>query len=174
MYKRLIILIVVLMTPYQLFAEITMHRSNASAPIGDGWHLAVSEEGGFSIEVPSEFNDLSTVVKSTQSTVYVVGGKTENGIIFMATKSVLPNIIESKAAYEYLYQELKVEILQEDMKDNSFLAETEKKYTYIRVWVKREGTKMYALSFEYPKPMREIAIKQSERMFKSLRLKTKQ
>lgn len=37
-----------------------IHRKDASAPLGDGWHLAKSTEGGFSVELPGVFQDLTT------------------------------------------------------------------------------------------------------------------
>jgi len=36
---------------------MTMYRSQATAPLPDGWQLATSTKGGFSVELPLPFND---------------------------------------------------------------------------------------------------------------------
>jgi hypothetical protein len=41
-------------------AFIKMHRTQATAPLGDGWNIATSTEGGYSVELPLPFNDFRT------------------------------------------------------------------------------------------------------------------
>lgn len=67
---------------------IKMHRIQASAPIGDGWHRAVSAEGGFSVEVPLAFNEFRTRATSSDGVelrIHSIGGKSPGLLAWSAT-----------------------------------------------------------------------------------------
>ncbi len=58
---------------------MTMHRIQATSPLGDGWNLARSTEGGFSVELPLPFNDFRIRAETTDHVAlrtHSVGAKT--------------------------------------------------------------------------------------------------
>lgn len=66
-----------------------MHRIQATQPLGDGWQLASSTEGGFSVEVPLPFNDLRIRAPTTDAGVelrtHTIGGKTPGQLAYSAS-----------------------------------------------------------------------------------------
>src|SRR5215204_5825093 len=48
---------------------VTMHRTSAGEPDEDGWCLAESTEGGFSVKLPSLFDDLTVSSKTASGLV---------------------------------------------------------------------------------------------------------
>lgn len=67
---------------------MTMHRVQATEPLGDGWHLARSTEGAFSVEMPLPFNDFRTRARATDDVelrTHTVGGKTPGRLAFSAS-----------------------------------------------------------------------------------------
>ena len=65
-----------------------MFRIQATAPIGDGWHLATSTEGGFSVEMPLPFNDFRMRNETTDKVdlrTHTVGAKTAGLLAWTAT-----------------------------------------------------------------------------------------
>ena len=64
--------------------KLEMHRAGANTDNGSEWHLAVSTKGSFSVLLPIPFNDFTTHDASTGETTYVVGGKSSEGIKFVA------------------------------------------------------------------------------------------
>lgn len=60
-------------------SPLLMHRTQTEAPLNEGWHLAVSTEGGFSVEIPIPFNDFRVTGQTTDGVEmrsHVVGAKT--------------------------------------------------------------------------------------------------
>ena len=68
-----------------------MHRVQATQPLGDGWQLAASTEGGFSVELPLPFNDFrirSEAADHVQMRMHTVGAKTPGKLAWSATCAV--------------------------------------------------------------------------------------
>lgn len=69
----------------------TMHRNLAGEPDTDGWCLADSTEGGFSVQLPSLFNDFTLTTQSAEGVdikLCIVGSKTESGMTYAATANL--------------------------------------------------------------------------------------
>ncbi len=67
---------------------LKLFRIQATAPIGDGWQLATSTEGGFSVEMPLAFNDFrerATATDGVEVRTYSVGAKSPGGVAWAAT-----------------------------------------------------------------------------------------
>lgn len=83
-----------------------MHRRAAGEPGNDGWYLAESTEGGYSVKVPYVFNDFTGIRRTEKGNVtrlYLVGTKTPDEIQFSVLKGVradskpIPESLESLA-----------------------------------------------------------------------------
>ena len=83
---------------------MTMHRIQAEAPTGDGWHRARSTLGGFSVELPLPFNDLrmrSAAEDGTPVYVDAIGGKTSGLLTYLASCTLgAEGVLEAGAARE--------------------------------------------------------------------------
>ena len=69
-------------------ATMEMHRMQAMAPLGDGWHRASSTKGGFSVELPLPFNDFRIRALATDGVgihTDALGGKTPGLLSWMAS-----------------------------------------------------------------------------------------
>jgi hypothetical protein len=67
---------------------MTMDRTQATDPIGDGWHRATSTRGGFSVELPLAFNDFrirSRALDGVEVRSFTVGGKSPGKLSWLAT-----------------------------------------------------------------------------------------
>lgn len=64
--------------------KLEMHRAGVNADDGSGWHPAVSTKGAFSIRVPIPYNDFTVHDARTGEVSHAVGGKSSEGIKFMA------------------------------------------------------------------------------------------
>jgi hypothetical protein len=65
-----------------------MHKLQAVQPLGDGWHLAKSTEGSFSVEMPLPFNDFRMRAQTTDKVemrAHSVGAKTPGLLAWTAT-----------------------------------------------------------------------------------------
>ena len=69
--------------------KLEMHRAGTSADDGSGWHAAASTKGSFAIQLPLPFNDFTTHDASTGEVTHVVGGKSWEGIKFMAVEATV-------------------------------------------------------------------------------------
>ncbi len=69
--------------------KLEMHRAGTSADDGSGWHAAASTKGSFAIRLPLPFNDFTTHDASTGEVTHVVGGKSSEGIKFMAVEATV-------------------------------------------------------------------------------------
>jgi len=85
---RLALIAIALVLPGFAAAQpkLEMHRVGVTADDGLGWHLAVSSKGSFSILLPIPFNDFTTRDAATGEATYVVGGKSSEGIKFVAVE----------------------------------------------------------------------------------------
>jgi hypothetical protein len=66
---------------------MTMFRSQATAPLPDGWQVATSTQGGFSVEIPLPFNDLrmrSQTEDHVELMADIVGAKSPGLLSWMA------------------------------------------------------------------------------------------
>jgi len=75
-----------------------MHRIQAGEPDASGWMVAASTEGGFSVRFPIKFNDFTVVEsdpKAPMLRAFAVGGKSQEGIKFSATRIVYRKGAES-------------------------------------------------------------------------------
>ena len=66
--------------------KLEMHRAGVNADDGSGWHAGISTKGSFSIRVPIPFNDFTTYDAGTGEVTHVIGGKSSEGIKFMAAE----------------------------------------------------------------------------------------
>jgi hypothetical protein len=67
---------------------MTMYRTQATSPLPDGWHHAVSTKGGFAVDLPLPFNDFRIRALATdhvEITSDMVGGKSPGLLSYMAT-----------------------------------------------------------------------------------------
>ncbi|MES2641912.1 MAG: hypothetical protein V4850_20650 [Myxococcota bacterium] len=65
-----------------------LHRAQVAAETVDGWQVATSSEGGFSVELPLSFNDFRSTSKATDGVeirAHSVGGKTAGLLSWSAT-----------------------------------------------------------------------------------------
>ena len=67
---------------------MTMHRTQAEAPLGGGWHLATSTEGAFTVELPMPFNDFRMRTETDDKVelrTHVLGAKSAGLLAFSAS-----------------------------------------------------------------------------------------
>lgn len=67
---------------------MTMHRLQALAPLGNGWHLGSSTEGAFTVELPMPFNDFrmrADADDKVEVRTHVVGAKSAGLLAFSAS-----------------------------------------------------------------------------------------
>ena len=60
----------------------TVRQRNAGVPDAEGWYLARSTEGEFSVRLPARFNDMTSVAKAEDGaviTVYTLGTTAKDG-----------------------------------------------------------------------------------------------
>ncbi len=68
--------------------SMKMFRIQATSPLADGWQLAQSTEGGFSVELPLAFNDFRQRAKTEDGVElrsHSIGGKTPGLLAWSAT-----------------------------------------------------------------------------------------
>ena len=72
--------------------QMEMHRIRASTPGNQGWYLAESTHGSFSVLLPIPFNDFTLTAsdpKSGMAKTYTVGAQSTEGMKFSATEMPL-------------------------------------------------------------------------------------
>jgi hypothetical protein len=159
--------------------KLEMHRAGVSADDGSGWHPAVSTKGSFAIRSPIPFNDFTTHDTNTGEMSHVVGGKSSEGIKFMAVESpvtartptdlaAIPKSFSSNPAN-------KVSDLSRSTKDGADIlsfsvtnAVSTAHFRYIRT-----KTALYTLTIECPNAHREVVAAKKDQFFGSFRLKGK-
>jgi hypothetical protein len=157
--------------------KLEMHRAGVSADDGSGWHAAVSTKGSFSIRVPLPFNDFTTHDASTGDVSHVVGGRSSEGIKFMAVE--LPLTARTPADLATIPKSLasnpanKVSDVSRQAKDGvdtlSFSVAGAASGAYFR-YVKMKNA-LYMLSIEFPNAHREVVAAMKDRFFGSFKLK---
>jgi hypothetical protein len=159
--------------------KLEMHRVGVNADDGSGWHEGISTKGAFSIRVPIPFNDFTTYDAGTGEVTHVIGGKSSEGIKFMAAElpitantpadlGTIPKSFASKPAN-------KVSDIRRQSKDGvevlSFSVASAASSAYFR-YIRTKGA-LYTLSIEYPNASRDVAAATKDKFFGSFKLKTK-
>ncbi len=157
--------------------KLEMHRVGVSADDGSGWHSAVSTKGAFSIRVPIPFNDFTTHDAHTGEASHAIGGKSSEGIKFMAIEipvtattpddlGAIPKSFSSNPAN-------KVSDVSRQTKDGadtmSFSVTGPASTAHVR-YIKVKGM-LYALSIEFPNAYREAVAAMKDKFFGSFKLK---
>ena len=159
--------------------KLEMHRAGVNADDGSGWYPAVSTKGSFSILLPIPFNDFTTRDQSTDEVSHVVGGKSSEGIKFMALETpvtaktpvdlaAIPKSFASKPAN-------KVSDISHTTKDDvdnlSFSVANPTTTVHVR-YIRTKGT-LYVLTIEYPNAYRDVVAERKDKFFGSFKLKGK-
>jgi hypothetical protein len=159
--------------------KLEMHRVGVSADDGTGWHSAVSSKGAFSIRLPIPFNDFSTHDARAGEVSHVVGGKSSEGIKFMAVEmpvtaktpddlGAIPKSFSSNPAN-------KVSDVSRQTKEGadtlSFSVTGPSSTAHFR-YIKVKGM-LYTLSIEFPNAHREAVSAIKDKFFASFKLKGK-
>jgi hypothetical protein len=159
--------------------KLEMHRVGVSADDGTGWHAAVSTKGAFSIRLPIPFNDFSTHDARAGEVSHAVGGKSSEGIKFMAVETpvtaktpddlgAIPKSFSSNPAN-------KVFDLSRQAKEGadtlSFSVTGPSSTAHFR-YIKIKGM-LYMLSIEFPNAHREAVAAMKDKFFSSFKLKSK-
>jgi hypothetical protein len=159
--------------------KLEMHRAGANADNGSGWHLAVSTKGSFSVLLPIPFNDFTTHDASTGETTYVVGGKSSEGIKFVALElpaggkpppdlNSIPKSLAANPANKVsdVSRSAKgdADVLTLTVADGS-------KTLYMRC-IQTKGAR-YTLTIEFPNAYRELVAANKDKFFESFKVKTK-
>ncbi len=159
--------------------KLEMHRAGVNADDGSGWHPAVSTKGAFSIRVPIPFNDFTVHDARTGEVSHAVGGKSSEGIKFMAVAvpvtaktphdlGAIPKSFSSNPAN-------KVADVNRQTKDGadtlSFSVIGPASTAHFR-YVKVKDT-LYTLSIEFPNAYREAVAAMKDKFFSSFKLKGK-
>src|SRR5262245_22479154 len=159
--------------------KLEMHRIGVNTDDGSGWHAAVSTKGAFSVRLPIPFNDFTTRDASTGEATHAVGGKSSEGIKFMAVEvpvtaktpddlGAIPKSFASNAAN-------KVSDVNRQTKDGadtlSFSVTGPASTAHFR-YIKVNGL-LYTLSIETPNAYRETVAAMKDKFFGSFKLKGK-
>src|SRR5215510_10804329 len=159
--------------------KLEMHRVGVSADDGTGWHSAVSTKGAFSIRLPIPFNDFTTHDAREGQVSHAVGGKSSEGIKFMAVEipvtaktpgdlGAIPKSFASNPAN-------KVSDVSRQTKDGadilSFSVAGPASTAHFR-YIKIKGV-LYTLSIECPNAYREAVAGMKDKFFGSFQLKNK-
>jgi hypothetical protein len=157
--------------------KLEMHRAGANTDNGSGWHLAVSTKGSFSVLLPLPFNDFTTHDASTGETTYVVGGKSSEGIKFVALElppgakpppdlASIPKSLAANPANKVsdVSRSTKgdTEVLTLTVADGS-------KTLYMRC-IQTKGAR-YTLTIEFPNAYREVVAANKDKFFESFKVK---
>ena len=159
--------------------KLDMHRVGVSADDGSGWHPAVSTKGAFSIRVPIPFNDFTTHDARTGEVSHAIGGKSSEGIKFMAVEipvtAKTPNDLGAIPKSFSSNPATKVSDVSHQTKDGADILSfsvtgpaSTAHFRYIRV----KGM-LYTLSIECPNAYREAVAAMKDKFFGSFKLKGK-
>jgi hypothetical protein len=157
--------------------KLEMHRVGVSGDDGTGWHAAVSTKGAFSIRVPIPFNDFTMHDARTGEISHAVGGKSSEGIKFMAVETpvaattpadlgAIPKSFSSNPAN-------KVSDVSRQTKDGadilSFSVTGPASTAHFR-YIKVKGM-LYTLSIECPNAHRDTVAAMKDKFLGSFKLK---
>jgi hypothetical protein len=159
--------------------KLEMHRIAASADDGSGWHLAASSKGSFSVLLPIPFNDFTTRDAATGETTYVVGGKSTEGIKFVAVELApgakpvpdLASVPKSLAANPAN----KVSDVKRSTKGDADILTLTVAGTATSLYMRciQVNGVRYTLTIEFPNAHRELVVANKDKFFESFKLKAK-
>jgi hypothetical protein len=159
--------------------KLEMHRVGVNADDGSGWHQAVSTKGAFSVRVPIPFNDFTTYDAATREVSHAVGGKSSEGIKFMAVEK--PVTAKTPADLGTIPRSFasnptnKVSDVSRQSKEGadslSFSVTGPTSTAHFR-YVKVGGL-LYTLSIETPNAYRDVVAALKDKFFSSFKLKGK-
>lgn len=159
--------------------KLEMHRVGVNSDDGSGWHPAVSTKGSFSIRMPIPFNDFTTHDARTGEASHAIGGKSTEGIKFVAVEipattktaddlAAIPKSFSSNPAN-------KVSDVSRQNRDGvdtlSFSVAGPASSAHFR-YIKVKGA-LYTLSIELPNAHREVVAAMKDKFFGSFKLKGK-
>ena len=159
--------------------KLEMHRVGVNVDDGSGWYPAVSTKGSFSILLPIPFNDFTTSDPGTDEVSHVVGGKSSEGIKFMAVElpvtdktpvdlAAIPKSFSSDPANKVSDVSRNT---KDDVDDLSFSVANSATTVHVR-YIRMKGT-LYALTIEYPNAYRDVVAGKKDKFFESFKLKGK-
>lgn len=159
--------------------KLEMHRAGVAADDGSGWHLAVSSKGSFSVLLPIPFNDFTTRDAQTGEVTHVVGGKSSEGIKFVAVELPpgnkpppdLASISKTLAANPANKVSDVGRRTSGDAETLTLTVSDGDKTMYMRC-IDAKGTR-YTLTIEFPNAYRDLIVANKDRFFESFKLKTK-
>ena len=159
--------------------KLEMHRVAAKVDDGSGWNNAISTDGSFVILMPIPFNDFTIRDAATGETTYVIGGKSTEGIKFVAVETKpdgkpmpdLASIPQSLAATAGNTVSDVARASKGGADTVSFTVVNAKVTLYMRS-IQLRGAR-YSLSIELPNAQRERVAEFKDRFFESFKLKTK-
>lgn len=159
--------------------KLEMHRVGVSADDGSGWHLAVSSKGSFSVLLPIPFNDFTTHDAKTGETTYVVGGKSTEGIKFVAVElppggKPLPDLASIPQSMASNPANKVSDVSRSTKSDADILTLTVadgSKTLHMRC-IQTKGAR-YTLTIEFPNGYRDLVAANKDRFFDSFKLKAK-
>jgi hypothetical protein len=179
-FVRLALIAVALVLPEVAAAQpkLEMHRAGVSADDGSGWHLAVSSKGSFSVLLPIPFNDFTTRDATGEAT-YVVGGKSSEGIKFVAVElargaKALPDLASIPKTLAATAGNKVSDVKRSTKGDADVLTLTVSNAStslYMRC-IQINGVR-YTLTAEFPNAHAELAAANKDKFFESFKLKTK-
>jgi hypothetical protein len=157
--------------------KLEMHRVGVSADDGSGWHAAVSTKGSFAIQTPVPFNDFTTHDSNTGEWSHVVGGKSTEGIKFVAVESpvtartpadlgTIPKSVASKPGNTVSGVSRTMQDGAEVLSFSVSSAASMAYFKYIRI-----KAVLYLLSIEAPNAHRELAEATKDKFFGSFKRK---
>jgi hypothetical protein len=155
-----------------------MHRIEARADDGSGWHVAVSTKGSFSVLLPIPFNDFTISDAATGETTYVVGGKSSEGIKFAAVEIAsgskpLPDLasIPKTLAATPVTSVTDVRLTKGEADILTLTMASATTTLYMRA-IQLGGVR-YTLTIEFPNTYRDLVVANKDRFFESFKLKAK-
>ena len=159
--------------------KLEMHRAGVSADDGSGWHLAVSSKGSFSVLLPIPFNDFTTRDAATGEATYVVGGKSSEGIKFVAVElapgaKALPDLASIPKTLAATAGNKVSDVKRSTKGDADVLTLTVSNASatlYMRC-IQINGVR-YTLTTEFPNAYAELVAANKDKFFESFKLKTK-
>ena len=147
---------------------LTIHRRGAGEPDEDGWCLAESSEGGFSVKVPTLFNDATASYTAQSGRVvkmYYLTAQTERGTVYSvgAVTGVEGGVPTAESQFERTIAEYKSEITEKrymnhaGMKGLHIKISHPDEATFLRLY--RSGPTLYTLSVAHtPGPVMPIGV----------------
>jgi hypothetical protein len=159
--------------------KLEMHRVGVNADDGSGWHQAVSTKGAFSVRVPSPFNDFTTYDAATGEVSHAIGGKSSEGIKFMAVEmpvtaktpadlGTIPKSFSSNPANKVSEVSRQSKEGADSLSFSVAGPASTAHFRYVKV-----GGLLYTLSIETPNADRDAVAAMKDKFFSSFKLKAK-